>query len=235
MRAIDVVYAIRMLLDDSRDWYFPLIVNAINEAQLKKIREYYNQNNEMALRPLHSIARNIDPINPAITPILDFLYPRACRFYFSDGVTNQNVFIDATYLEPQKISQMAFPVFTPNNPFAFPPYAEFPKTAVYSVLERNNQWVLYAPWVSPQTRAELYYIRRPNPFRFSFDTSNRVIDLYGLEIDPLYHHEVVAYAAELLNNIDVLEFERSEAFNIYAGDKRLTIKSVFEVLQQKEG
>ena len=89
MTPAEVVMAIRMLTDDYSDWILgkdgdisPLL-NIIDEAQLRRLAEFYKTQNERALRTLYVKAIGL----PYGSLISDFLYPRACKVSYLTSVS----------------------------------------------------------------------------------------------------------------------------------------------------
>jgi len=247
MQAWEVLFSIRMLLDDTRDWYFPNILWAIDRAQERVVHRLYAEQNELALRPLYTMDERILPmvaigeidLNTGIRkPIGRVMYPRYCEFYLVDPSDNRteipNSQIVAKYVTPDQYYR-----FRKN--FLFQPYdvrweprriRGTPKIAYYTLIKNDTNnpemtFMLY-PYenMAENYRARLYYIRYPKPFAEGFDSNGNLINPNGLEIDSIYHPDVIGLAAEILNHQDVGEYQRGEIFNVYQGDTKLTLKDV---------
>ncbi|MGC8978636.1 hypothetical protein [Caldisericum sp.] len=250
MTPIEIVYSIRLLLDDSRDWYFPNIYWAINQAQMEFVRKSYVAQDEFALRLLYAFDKDLDngqligETNFAGVRVKDrakLLYPRACFTYLKDPRSFTKVIIDGTFTSAtyQDIGEF-------NKTLAFPtiPYdpsliirTEYPKQNIYTIVSEpvmQESYRIYFNKQAPNQRAILYYIRRPETFFIKIE-GNTIVDAQGLEIPNLYHAEVVGRAAEILNNQDVSEVDRGDFFNVYTGDRKLTIENVLSVMKPQGG
>jgi len=247
MDAWEVLYSIRMLLDDSRDWYFANVLWAIDRAQENVVRRLYAEQNELALRPLYCMDEKILPniaigeidLNTKIRRTIgNVMFPRYCEFYLVDqsnpNIEMPNSKIVAKYVPPDTYYRLRIN-------FLYQPYDSqwdplrvraTPKLAYYTLIKnsQNNPemtFMLY-PYESMARnyRARLYYIRYPRSFATGFDNSGNLINPNGLEIDSIYHPDVIGLAAEILNNQDVQEIQRGEIFNVYQGETKLTLKDV---------
>jgi len=247
MDAWEVLYSIRMLLDDTRDWYFANVLWAIDRAQEKVVRRLYAEHNELALRPLYVMDQNILPgnvireidINTGIVnPVGRVMFPRFCEFYLvnpnNPNVALPNTNIIAKYVPPDKYFRLQFNfVFQPFDPFWNPlQIRAMPRMAYYTVVksatnnpETSSLIYPFAP-IAPNYRARFYYIRYPRNFATGFDNNGNLLNPIGLEIDSIYHPDVIGLAAEILNSQDVQEIQRGEIFNVYQGDAKLTLKDV---------
>lgn len=254
MNPFEVLYSLRMLLDDTRDWYFPNILWAINKAQIETLREYYESQDEVALRPFYRYDRNLqdgdiigetDPIMLTRTRVgVPFMYPRVCYLYLInpiDGNFIPGTSIRATYIEPVAYFQHPQDPIIPFDPSAGIDTL-YPKTARYTVVtdaSAPNQAAVQQsrirfPQQSPNMRAEIYYIAQPDPFDIQI-TNGQVTFTRGLTFDKLYHPEIIGKAAEILNNQDVMETDRGDFFNVYAGDRKLTFEQALNILRPQGG
>ena len=175
MTPAEVVMAIRMLTDDYSDWILgkdgdisPLL-NIIDEAQLRRLAEFYKTQNERALRTLYVKAIGL----PYGSLISDFLYPRACKVsYLSSGganygsdpsyaISNASYPKDAIFLEPDVYMNITQPSFGAGE--------RLPRVAYYTIIANK----LYFTQAHPQNaisyigNAEFWYIKRPNLFLFN--------------------------------------------------------------------
>lgn len=251
MTPLEVLYGVRMLLDDTKDWYFSNILWAINKAQIELLQKYYQAQDEYALRPFYkfdldlqdnsviceaSIITGLRTIEPARV-----MYPRACYIYITDHLTRTNpipnTHIRAKYLDPANYFQLPPEA---NVPFDLTASVStvYPKNAVYTIItdpvEQRNSRIRFPQQASNQ-RAMLYYIEYPPNFDIQWDDMGNITSITGLTFDKLYHAEIVGRAAEILNTQDVGEIDRGDFFNVYTGDKKLTLQDVFEIMGNKGG
>jgi len=203
MTSIETMRYIRMLLDDSRDW-FPttdFMVNMINEAQIRKVHEYYIKMDERALRPLYTTSTDRQNGN-TITGTTPLLYPRAARMnkYLEDA----DYSVLARYVEPDLYFNYTPPGILPDD--------EFPRAAYYTITKQYNTssdvYETYV-WLSDTgARLDLLWIREPDTFVYDDDDDGNNVPL---SLPAEYHHEVCVMAAELINIIDVGEMQRGMA------------------------
>lgn len=208
-----------MLLDDSRDIFRNLteIIAAINEAQKQKVDEYYRINDERALRLLYVTSGWITSGTIFDTPSTIYIFPRSCRIYYDDPIPDDPIMVStiARYL-PYESYINYFPVANIglNNPANLAlPANIFPKEAVYTVkmtIENNINYHQIFFNSDPQrpgdTWARLVYLQEPEEFVYGDPNQND----FGLMLPAEYHFEVCVLAADMLNDIDVDEQERSE-------------------------
>lgn len=188
MTAPETVQTIRMLLDDSNDWYFHTsIINAmINKAQLQKINEYIQNGDERPLQPIfiRTWQNNTSIINRRC------LHPRACTINGQSALYMPNAEYMNYIARDINIS------------------TRFPRELYYTIHDNiiNNQYMQIIQYTSSFNLAALWYIREPLPFAYTQTFAND----QPLELAPEVHIEVCLLAAELLNNLDVDELERSD-------------------------
>lgn len=204
MTASETVQMVRMLIDDSREWY-PMpyagaelpIVKAINDAQIQKLKQYYVHNDERGMRPFYKYISRITNLST----INDLFFPRAVKIVTDQGSEPTNGEC-ATYLEYSKFSN-----FTMDNGFASG--ANFPRAAYYTISQTYSggsyQSVIEFTKPTANSNASIWYVRYPH--RFQWDPTGTTN--FDLELPKEYHIEVCSLAAEMLNDIDVLEQERS--------------------------
>lgn len=216
----DCMIFIRTLLDDSRDW-FPTtteIENAVNQAQIEKIRQYYVANDERALRPLYretallSSGDRVVDINGA-----DLFYPRSCKVYVDNQMPDTSAYA-AQFKDPSLFFNYVPPLWEVGM--------EFPRTAYYTITKAwdgvASDWATYLHFNgSATTLAKLRYIAYPATFQYY-----AVATQTGLSLPSEYHPEICALAAEILNDMDVGEQERGEPV---FQNQRLSMRSIGEV------
>lgn len=215
MTAQETMDMVRILLDDSRDWYptLNLVISAINTAHRRKVQESYDKQDERALRPFYKVTDWI----PDRTYISDILYPRACKMKYAQNINpaniNQPPFTYATDDFSHNITyEDADTMFN---------YAAVGESDVQT-FTRECQYTLYYDNVNNQAGVyftadlnainggselfKLWYIAQPREFLFAPTQSQLALPL---QIPSEYHFEVCTMAAEILNDIDVNELERS--------------------------
>jgi len=208
MTALETIDMVRLLLDEQRDSFFDtqLKIDAINAAQLRKLHEYYMRGDERALRPLYSTASNMQN-GGVIQDTLNrrCIYPRSCRIRQHDGVS----------LVP--IAQSVMAEYLPANEFMN--YTAFNRSSA-TVMPRAAYYTVTKGWngitgvLSPIIRftansnldvADVWFIRMPDDY--AYVNADRTADV-PLSFPQEYHIEIVALAADMINDIDVEEYER---------------------------
>jgi hypothetical protein len=199
---------VQMLIDEAKQ-EFPLsqgeleIVRVINEAQMFKIREYVLKNEERALRPLYRFRQGLldsDIVNTNAGEKL--LFTRGVRLYSSDDVPIDEG-ITAAYLQNNMYMN-----FLAINGFAaggrFPRQAYF---TVQAVTAANEEYpIIRFNDLTGTTHADVWFICEP--LRFSWDVTTKLGT--PLQIASEYHIEVCTLAAEMINDLDIGENERSQ-------------------------
>jgi len=235
MTALETVNMVRMLLDDSRDW-FPttdFINQSINDAQIQKIKEFYMKNDERALRPLYRKAYNsaggillIDGelIYDANGDLAKILYPRSCKITKSQSFPTTNppyhAMAEATYLENSVYLNFV------NNTITLPgavTVGKFVNMLTGERFPRAGYYTIHRVWNRVNNRSEerihfvtsdrtinvatLWYITVPDDFVYVDNDPNASVDLV---LPPEYHIQVASLAAEIINRTDVDEMQRSQ-------------------------
>lgn len=217
MTPLETVKMVRMLTDDSRDWYPTLdyVNKAINEAQMLIIRKYYQSQQERALRELYrntGYISNGSQILSSDSPPRGLLYPRACRKKTSITHSDQTSHI-IPYIDKDIYLNYLARADTEG--------AKQPKFSYYTVVKeyRNGALVdvLYFTNSSGEV-ADLWFISYPPQFVYNNSPSD-----VGLSLSPEYHFEIAALAAEIINDIDVGEMERG---NVGAENQRLNLEGL---------
>lgn len=228
MTITETYQMIMMLLDESRADYCTdnEINRAINEAQLKKLNEYYQKQEERALMPLYRQSEFLDN-NDEIIDIggRHLLYPRSLRIYKniiqSDSQSQIAEFIDADiYLNCIRT------IHRENGG------QNFPRSGYYTIIKgivKSDAHALVQTMVNTQirftkgnseNRAKIWYIANPLDYYWDVEDPTNPLN-HGLEIADEYHIEVCATAAEIINDMDVGELERGE---IAFQNQRLSIE-----------
>jgi len=166
MTPLEVMDTVRMLLDDSRDWYpsTDMIVNVINDVQLLKIEKYNKEQDERALRPLYRFAfdasgnqllSNNDIIYDANGNIANILYPKSCKILNSSTSSNWNpsysTFVIANYVD----SEVYYNFVSTQNPIlnqldaqVLNQTGEFLNNMTGSRFPRSAYYTIYSSWNS---------------------------------------------------------------------------------------
>lgn len=179
----ETLHIIEMLLDDGM---LELAgdtetLATIQEAQLRRIREYYENGDERALRLLYVRTDFIDDN----TAIANLMFPRAVRVY--DTTTQADIDSrTAVYIPYGKYLNYSSPGFGPGLAHV--------QTSHYTI---HNGTFFFDKQASTQ-RAKMWYIRQPATFSLS----------QALELPAEYHIEVATLAAQMLNDMDADERER---------------------------
>jgi hypothetical protein len=209
------------MLDDSRDW-FPTtdeMVRMINQAQIRKLQEYYIAHDERALRPLYRVTARFssgalvgDTVGGIVYPCM---YPRALRVYPTTQ-TPEAQGMHADYVTEALFQNYVDPAFDPGS--TFPRSARYTITRAYDAFYLDSEtYCLFSNVTGGSNCAKLWYIVYPLPFTFD------KLNLTGttLQVPQEYHPEICMLAAELLNDADVNEIERGDvAFQ----NQRLTLE-----------
>lgn len=183
MTQFETLYMIEMLVDDGMLEYAgdAEVLSTINEAQMTKLRDYYAQPDERAMRPFYKQSGFLD----SGAAIADLLFVRAVRVY--DTTTQADADSrTASYIDYGKFINYDSPGFGPGLAHI--------QTSHYTLYNGN----LYFDKKASTQRAKVWYVRTPA----TFSTSQ------PLELPAEYHFEVVALAADMLNDMDVNEQER---------------------------
>lgn len=239
----NLLLAIKSLLDDSQLWYYPHVLSAMEEAHYRLIQQFYQQQNELFLRPYYrrdydlndgDLIQEVDWSGGDFTELSRIsndgvLYPRIVRIYFLPLFSMtpiDNYYITARYVEPNIYYQhIDINTYIYNNETqAF--QLNTHKDVVYTVI--NNH--IYYPQAHSYMKAEIYYIVRPKPI---YDANINTVNLPLF--DDIFIPNYVGLVAEILNTKDVMELGRGDIFNIYAGNKKLTLEGTLKMLEQQGG
>lgn len=195
---------VRSMIDDRRE-SFPTayageeipIVRAINDAQLEKIRFYYDNNEERALRTLYRFEQQVTNGSVVSVNGQKMLYARSVVLYESWPL-DEDKGVCAKFLDVDDFNNFGF-----SNGFEIG--SRFPREAYYTATSDalGSRLLFTAPSVNAV--ASLWFICQP--IRFAWDKDG--LSNYGLELPAEFHIEVCSLAAEKLNDLDVLEIERS--------------------------
>ena len=203
MTSTEAIGLARMLLDSDHEYYFSMarVIQYINQAQDLMIHALHLGDDERGLRTLYDVSNNRTTLsNGAILPN-DCMYPKGLNIY--PDRTNANIFYSAEYLDYDKYITSIQRAGAYMN-------ARFPHSINWTYQRQWNNATNSEDTILLHTtdntlggnayRASLSYIRRPALF------TNAV----PISLPQEYHFSVVALASELINNIDVNEFERGE-------------------------
>jgi len=223
MKPIEVLHIIRTLLDSGREWYLnlPNVEQLIHDSQIKVIEYYLRIGEERPIRPLF-VYENID-ITTTSKNLIELqhplLEPRNC--VLSLYKTNIGIIElynrQLAYVPPHKLISYNSISNNVSN------LVDDPSTMI---AQRLGYWTYKQSWdVSNQKdittveindhdnalllmggyrlNLEIGYVRVPN----KFSIENNI----GLEVTKEIQYEVAAVAAESINNMDVLEYERGLA------------------------
>lgn len=211
MTTLETIALVRLYLDDSKEFYHPDIINAINEAQIKLILDAYNNGDERCLRPLHTM-ESIATTGNELTG--DCLFPRACRLYHGNNDPYTQSFT-ATYLPYSTYINYNFPEENSTS--------SYPRTAYYTIQKKVNQagnYVSTLIYNNADAHAQIWYIM--TPVKFNFDPRDPLNNV-PLSVPDEYHTKICSIAADLLNDKDVGELERGDT--VYQ-NQRLTIEGI---------
>lgn len=233
MTVPEIIHTLELLLDDGRLTFprIPEAVEAVNEAQYRKLKEYFRTDEQRALRLLYrksDLVYDGAEISDNSQPVL---YPSACRVY--DTLLNAADPVDefqslmAEYIDPPREINL-------DEQVKFQRGNNFPRNAYYTVkynfsAGRRRSTLHFARATTPLAPgtfppwARLWYVVEPP--RFSFDPLNDT-NWQGLSVPREYQMDIVVLAAEILNDIDVLELERSQ---VAYQNQKTTIEGVTKI------
>lgn len=178
---------LRTLLDDGKE-FFPTLteaVSAMNEAQTIMLKRWIAAGDERALRPLYVKSARVAN-GAAITGVAA---PRACFIYYADVANARRNF--ASYKDYDVFLNYTDPNFSIGG--------GMPETAWWTYY--NDK--LYFHPDSGSYRGELWYVGYPTAFAFPASPTAVAFDF-----PAEYHPKIVALAAQIINESDVLETER---------------------------
>lgn len=235
MTPIETRNMVRMLTDDGYDWYPNLIIDAINEAQTQIILKYLQEDNERVLRPLYRTARvvsydtvNALTVNTVINSQDAFniepISIRSVKIY-PTARTDDRTYIVASHVDYPTYINYANPMFSTRG-------RTMPQVAWYTVLKLDDAtkpttanrktWVVNFSRTNNSDQADVTFVARPVPF--ACDTTRATPNQFPLSLPNEIHPEVCLLAAEIINNRDVGEQDRS-TYRSMSPDQRITIES----------
>lgn len=206
MTPSETVHMVRMLIDDSRDWFPTLeyVNSAINEAQIMVIKKLYALQEERGLRTLYRETGYIP--NGSIIQSQDseprkLLFPRVCRkkslITHSDNTSHiityidKNVYLNYITRDDREGKRQ-------------------PRFSYYTIIKeiRDDELfdILYFSSKTSEEVANLWFISYPPKFIYENKPNTDV----GLSLPDEYHFDIVTLAAEIINDIDVGEIERGQ-------------------------
>ena len=203
MTSQEVASLVMTLLDDSRASYIkiPDINAEINNAQLLAIKGAHASNDDRLLRLLYresALIQNSIGNRVVADAGNAVLFPMSCRVY-KTVTSDDNYSQVAEYARPEKF-------FGYLNQPTFEGGSEFPRSAYYTIVYKVNTSELY--FTGPDTtRAKLVYIRYPSDFVWDPITPTNDAQL---SVPQEYHFGIATMAAEILNDMDIGERERSQ-------------------------
>lgn len=222
----EILNLVKTLLDDQIQIFHKneLINRAIDEAQLSLIKQAYGSGNERLLRPLYRTVTNLangdiiefeDLLVPDIAERI--LYPKVCLSFEdidSDDDTPGKQIDRRRFKQLRYIDALYFDI---NSNVITDYYYTLYGRAYYTIkpyrdTNNNNAQDLRHTLhtnINDATRDILYqftYIKVP----YQFNQNNPETSTpYTLEIPAEYHPMVAMKAADILNNVDVMENERN--------------------------
>jgi len=219
---------IKTLLDDQVAIFHKdeLINRAVDEAQLLLIKKAYREGNERLLRPLYRTVSNLnngDIIEfedlTATPPVVAerILYPKVLLSYEEIDSDDDTPGIQIDRRRYKQIRYTDTLYFDTNSYRVTDYYYSLYGRMYYTIkpyrdaLNNNAQDLRHTLHtnIEDTTRDIKYqftYIKVPYQFN---QTNPTDLSLYPLEIPQEYHPQVAMIAADILNNVDVLENERN--------------------------
>ena len=218
MTAREIYRSVAMLLDEGYDDFFSKgdIEYAINQAQLFLIEKLVAQSDELGLRPYYEK----DFVSNVTRYSVDTVsYPRACNLWVSDG-TDYEFYSTLSYIDYSLQTRLWTPrVITTDGTFTVDYYTLYPSTNGTTPIK-----VLATNISSTSTlsiKLDFAYIKKPKTFAIA---ALEVNDVNVKALSP-YIPEIIFNAAEYLNNIDVMDYDRSEIAVQQMG-QRITMKGI---------
>lgn len=240
MTAQQTIGMVRMLLDDSLDFYRTTeeLNNAIQDAQLTLIHEANARDNERLLRPLYRRS-DLTQDGGAVfqggtSQEAQVLYPKGCLVYDNEFAVRSYQFLpEAEYRRKLGLEANAAVILgrTPPNISNSDTDDAFPRIGYYTIrtqpassqtpLTFNLDRVTFLWFNSNNSSAYAYLSYITYPPEFYADDNDDSNDI-PLAIPEEYHLAVATKAASKLNDIDVGEAERG---NITFENQRLTLEN----------
>jgi hypothetical protein len=225
MTVQETINTVRTLIDSGHEWYadFEMLENIINAAQIKILEAYVAKGEERIFRKLVVFEQDIDVNQAEVRTSFPIFQPRHCIIKVAPPGVGEIFVRQLSYLPPDKFFagnymnryylRMAIPIprlcyWTYSNRW------DVGTTQQYSAIQIINHNELAAFFIAGSAVLFLTYIRYP--ILFSLQTSQ------GLMLADECHLEVAAMAAEMINTIDVLEYERGLALPPESG-ARITL------------
>lgn len=201
MNGTEIMQMLRTLLDDGREFFptLPEALSSINEAQNVMLKRFIAENNERALRPLYTASSLV----ASGTTITGVAAPRACHIYYANTLNYTRHY--ASYKNYDVFLNYTDPNFTVGG--------GMPETAYWTFA---NDTLLFHP-DSGSYRGQLWYIAYPSAFTYGI---GNLADTFDFPVE--FHPKIVALAAQIINEADVLEYDRSE---VPDPRKKLTIET----------
>lgn len=221
MTAREIYRSVVMLLDEGYDDFYSKsdIEYAINQAQLLLLEKMVANSDEIGLRPFYEK----DFVVPGTRYLGDtVLYPRGCNLWIEE---------DDTYEFYSTLSYMDYAthnrLWTPRNisfdgSFTVGYYSLIPEEvddALYKTLVVN----LYG-YSAVHVYLDFAFIKQPLTYSIGATENNDV----NVTLLTPYIPELIFNAAEFLNNIDVMDYDRSEIAVQQMG-QRITMQGVSNV------
>lgn len=211
MSLTEILNMVRMLMDDSQDWYptNEYVMHVLNQAQLQMVEKAYQEGQEQLLRPLYETSALLaNSTVVAASTGEPVLYPRTCRYYANAGDAVTDTWI-TTYVTSDRYNHYAAPGVT-----SFPMDLSYTLTPEWdAVLSQYVTKIYFTGSPGPAIpHVRLLFIRKPATVGAWVPPTPLGGGGYyqNLEVPAEYHFEACTLTAELLNDIDVGERERSE-------------------------
>ena len=221
MNKQEVISAIEIFLDEGfydREWFeYGEIEKAIQEAQYRIIGELVKKSDERGLRTSYKTISTKSADASDYIPFPDyvgstsadgyqFMYPRGL-WVSGDGISGAySGMYNATWIDTNQIWQHDDYKVSGQKTLG----------AYYTVTHTHQSGLegadIYFTDPTHKNVATLFYIEKPKDFIVSGVASgarNALIYTNDLALPREYHHKIVFLAAEILNNRDVMEYERA--------------------------
>lgn len=225
MTAQEVINTVRLLIDSGHEWYadFAMLEQIINTAQMKILDAYILKGEERVFRKLVVYESDVDVNQLNINTTFAIFQPRHCiikveppnepeLFVRQLSYLPPHLFFSNNYLGRRYLSANA--VLPRISYWSYQNMWDLTTNSQYSEIKILNHNEAASYFVDGKAKLYLTYIRYPAVF--SLDNNQT------LELSDETHLEVAALASELINTIDVLEYERGLALPPESG-ARLTL------------